>query len=186
MSQTIDHPLRGSERRRLGEARKTTNMALLPECSKSVSTTKVLRSKTRPNDASISSLMFIRFASGDVDPDARVRAGLFCALYQLCWSDEVPEYELDALKEIEDWFDENLASPPDALTDDWRYAEGVFWFKSSATNHLSRAWEMVEILERNDVLVWTIRSRNVGDIYYEDEVQVFARPTRSLRRALRR
>jgi hypothetical protein len=130
--------------------------------------------------------MFIRFASGDFDPDARVRAGLFRALDQLYWSDEVPEYELDTLKELEHWFDENLAFPPDTLTDDWRYADAVFWFKSKATNHLSRAWEMAEILERNDVLVRTIRSRDVGDIYYEDEAQVYARPTRFLRRVLRR
>jgi len=48
------------------------------------------------------------------------------------------------------------------------------------------AWEMVEILERNDVLVWQIKGRDVGDIYYEDEAQVFARPKRAVRRLLRR
>jgi len=53
-------------------------------------------------------------------------------------------------------------------------------------NHLARAWEMVGILERNDVLVWVIKSPAVGDIYYEDEAQVFARPTRAVRRLLRR
>ena len=130
--------------------------------------------------------MFIRFTSGELDPDARVPAGLFHALYLLQWSDEVPKYELDALREIENWFDENLATLPDDLTDNWWSAEAVCWFKSNATKHLSRAWEMVEILERNDVLVWTIRSREVGHIYYEDDAQVFARPTRAVRQLLRR
>lgn len=71
--------------------------------------------------------MFIRFASGEVDPDACVPVGLFNALDQLYWSDEVPEYERQALREIEDWL-----------------------------------------------------------VYYEDEAQVFARPTRAVRRLLRR
>jgi len=130
--------------------------------------------------------MFIRFASCELDPDARVPVGLFHALDQLYWSDEVPRYELDALREIENWFDENLATLPDYLTEHWWSAEAVCWFKSNATKHLSRAWEMVEILERNDVLVWQIKGRDVGDIYYEDEAQVFARPTRAVRRLLRR
>ena len=130
--------------------------------------------------------MFIRFASGELDPDARVPAGLFHALYLLQWSDEVPKYELDAVRQIENWFDENLTSIPDYVTDYWRSYEAICWFKSNASHHLSRAWEMAEILERNDVLVWTIRSREVGDIYYEDDAQVFARPTRVVRRLQRR
>ena len=130
--------------------------------------------------------MFIRFTSGELDPDARVPAGLFHSLYQLQWSDEVPKYELDALRQIENWFDENLASIPDYQSDYWRSCEAVCWFKPTALRHLAHAWEMVEILERNDVLVWQIKARDVGDIYYEDEAQVFARPTRAVRRLLRR
>src|SRR5262245_48055698 len=130
--------------------------------------------------------MFIRFASGDVDPDVRVRAGLFRALDDVCWTKELPDYELDALKELDDWFEENLVGLPDYLAD-YRFSiEAVCWFKSNASHHLSRAWGIVEILERNDVLVWTIKSREIGDIYYEDEVQVFARPTRKVRKLLRR
>jgi len=130
--------------------------------------------------------MFIRFASGEVDPDARVPTGLFHAIDQLYWSDEVPEYERDALREVENWFDECLVSLPDHLQEDCRFHKAVCWFKSTATAHLAHAWEMVEILERNNVLVWTIRSRDVGEIYYEDETQVFARPTRNVRKLLRR
>ena len=131
-------------------------------------------------------LMFIRFVSGDVDPDARVPVGLFHSLDQLYWSDEVPMYELDALREIQNWFEENLTSIPDYVSDYLRSYEAICWFKSTALSHLARAWEMAGILERNDVLVWTIKSREVGFIYYEDEAQVFARPTRAVRRLLRR
>jgi hypothetical protein len=130
--------------------------------------------------------MFIRFVSGELDPDARVLAGLFHSLDQLQWSDEVPKYELEALRQIENWFDENLASIPDYLLDYRRSYEAVCWFKPTALRHLEHAWEMVQILERNDVLVWQIKAREVGDIYYEDDAQVFARPTRAVRRLLRR
>ena len=130
--------------------------------------------------------MFIRFASGEIDPDSRVPAGLFQSLYHLQWLDEVPRYELEALRQIENWFDENLASIPDDLLDYYRSYEAVCWFKSTALTHLAHAWDMVEILERNDVLVWQIKWSNVGDIYYEDDAQVFARPTRAVRRVLRR
>ena len=130
--------------------------------------------------------MFIRFTSGELDPDARVPVGLFHSLKQLYWSDEVPTYELDALREIQNWFEENLTSIPDYLSDYWRCYEAVCWFKSTALSHLAHAWEMVEILERNDVLVWQIKAREVGHIYYEDEAQVFARPTRAVRRLLRK
>ena len=38
---------------------------------------------------------------------------------------------------------------------------------------------MVTILERNDVLIWTIKSPERPDTcYYEDEYQVFAEPYR--------
>ena len=130
--------------------------------------------------------MFIRFVSGELDPDARVPAGLFHSLDQLYGSDEVPLYELDAVREVQNWFEENLTSIPDYVSDYWRSYEAICWFRSNASHHLSRAWELAGILERNNVLVWTIKSREVGVIYYEDEVQVFARPTRAVRRLLRR
>ena len=42
----------------------------------------------------------------------------------------------------------------------------------------------VPILERNDVLIWMIRSRRTGYVHYEDEVQIFARPYDDVRRVL--
>ena len=53
-----------------------------------------------------------------------------------------------------------------------------------AREHLERAWELVAILERNDVLIWTIKSPRTGYVHYEDEVQVFARPYDDVRYSL--
>ena len=128
--------------------------------------------------------MFIRFVSGEIDEDSRVSAGLFCAASELRWSDGLPDYEFDALEELRIWFNDHLESPFDYLRRPDRYRPAISWFKSTAREHLARAWELVAILERNDVLIWTIRSQRTGYVYYEDEVQVFARPYDDVRRLL--
>jgi len=120
--------------------------------------------------------MFIRFVSGKIDEDSLVTAGLFCAASELRWSEGLPDYEFEALKELRDWFNVHLASPFDHLRRDRRYDRAICWFKPTAHEHLRRAWELVSILERNDVLIWTIRSPRTGYVHYEDEVQVFAQP----------
>ena len=128
--------------------------------------------------------MFIRFVSGGIDPDSRVSAGLFCAVSDLLCADGLPDYEYDALREVKDWFNVHMASPFRYLPHDPRYDPAVCWFKSTAREHLARAWEIVAILERNDILIWTIKSRRVGYVFYEDDVQVFARPYDDVRRLL--
>jgi hypothetical protein len=107
-------------------------------------------------------LMFIRFVSGEIDEDSHVSAGLFCAASQLRWSDGLPDYEWDALTELRDWFNVYLDSPFDHLPRDRRYEEAISWFKPTAHEHLARAWDLVAILERNDVLIWTIKSPRTG------------------------
>ena len=126
--------------------------------------------------------MFIRFVSGKIDEDSHVAAGLFCAASELRTSHELPQYELDSLDELREWFNVSLESPLDYLPQRRRYDLGVCWFKSSAREHLAKAWELVTILERNDVLIWTVRSPRTGYVYYEDAVQVFAVPYYDLRR----
>ena len=130
--------------------------------------------------------MFIRFVSSEIDEDSHVSAGLFCAVSQLSWTDGLPQYEFDALSELRDWFDIHLKSPIHHLPRTCRYERAVCWFKPTAREHLARAWEMIAILERNDVLIWTIRSRKTGYVYYEDEAQVFAEPFDDVRLMCRR
>ena len=130
--------------------------------------------------------MFIRFASSEIHYRSHVTAGLFCAASKLRWTNELPDYEFDALSELRDWFNINLESPFDHLPKTGRYEKAVCWFKPTARAHLERAWELIAILERNDVLIWTIRSRKTGYVYYEDEAQVFAEPFDDVRLICRR
>ena len=97
--------------------------------------------------------MFIRFVSGKLDEDSRVSAGLFCAAFDLSWADGLPHYESSALAQLEAWFDADLKSPTEHLPVDFSYERAVCWFKPTAREHLARAWELVTILERNDVLM---------------------------------
>lgn len=120
--------------------------------------------------------MFIRFVCSDIDERSLKSAGLFCAASKLRWTDGLPDYEFEALTELRDWFNSNLPSPFDYLPRHDRYDKAICWFKSNAQVHLAKAWELIEILERNDILIWTIKSRRTGYVFYEDDAQVFARP----------
>lgn len=128
--------------------------------------------------------MFIRFISGRINEYSHVSAGLFYAASQLRCSDGLPDYEIAALEKVRKWFDIHLDSPFDYLPDHPRYGPAICWFKPTAREHLAKAWELVAILERNDILIWTIRSFRTGYVYYEDDVQVFARPYDDVRRRL--
>jgi len=130
--------------------------------------------------------MFIRFVSGEIDESSGVFAGLFCAASELRWNDGLPDYEIEALTELRDWFNAHLQSPFDYLPLIPRYERAVCWFKATAREHLARAWELIMILERNDVLIWTVRSPRTGYVYYEDEAQVFAEPFGDVRLRCRR
>ena len=129
-------------------------------------------------------VMFIRFVGAEIDERSHVAAGLFCAASQLRWSEDLPDYEFEALTGLKDWFNVHMNSPFDDLPRDRRYEQAICWFKPSAREHLERAWQLVAILERNDVLIWTIKSPRTGYVHYEDEVQIFARPYDDVRRVL--
>lgn len=130
--------------------------------------------------------MFIRFFSGEIDESSHVAAGLFCAASVLWDSGELPDYEVDALAELETWFCAHMKAPFDYLPEHPRYDQSICWFKSVAREHLARAWELVTILERNGVFIWTVKLERPGHVYYEDDVQVFARPYPEVRLLLKR
>ena len=130
--------------------------------------------------------MFIRFFSGEIDEDSHVAAGLFSAACDLWETVELPDCELYPLIEVRDWFNAHLKSPFDYLPQHPRYDQSICWFKATAREHLARAWELVTILERNGVFIWTVKSESPGYVHYEDEVQVFAQPYPEVRLLLKR
>ena len=95
--------------------------------------------------------VYIRFVCGEIDKDSHVLAGLFCAVRRLWYDDLLPDYELDALREVLLWFNRHLERPFDYLPGQEKYDRAICWFKPTAQDHLARAWERVYILDRNDI-----------------------------------
>jgi hypothetical protein len=105
-----------------------------------------------------------------------VEQGIFqAAALALEWG-TITGPDADELNELRAWFGENLEKP----TSFGRATlhRGICWFKTGSVEHISRIWEMVQILERHGVYVKKIRTDRPGYMVYEDEWQIVAEPFR--------
>lgn len=119
---------------------------------------------------------YIRFVIGRNDEDSHVEQGVFQAAAQALEWQSITGSEADELNELRTWFNENLEKPTSFGRDKLRL--GICWFKTDATEHVSRVWAMVRILERNGIYVKKIRTDKPGYLIYEDEWQLVAEPFR--------
>jgi hypothetical protein len=119
---------------------------------------------------------YVRFVIGRKDEDSNVEQGIFQAVGQALEWQDVTGSDADELKELRAWFNENLEKPTSFGRDTLRL--GICWFKTGATEHISRIWRMVQILERNGIYVKKIRTDKPGYVIYEDEWQLVAEPFR--------
>lgn len=119
---------------------------------------------------------YIRFVIGRKDYESHVEQGIFQAAAQALKSQNVTGSDADELYDLRAWFNENLEKPTAFGRD--RLSLGICWFKTGSTEHISRIWEMVNILERNGIYVKKIRTDRPGYIIYEDEWQLVAEPFR--------
>jgi hypothetical protein len=119
---------------------------------------------------------YIRFVIGRKDEDSHVEQGIFQAAAQALEWRSIIGSDADELNELRMWFSENLEKPTSFGRDTLRL--GICWFKTGSTEHISRIWEMVRILERNGIYVRKIRTDRPGYLIYEDEWQLVAEPFR--------
>lgn len=84
--------------------------------------------------------------------------------------------DADELNRLETWFNENLEKPTSFGRG--KLSLGICWFKMDASEHISRIWQMVQILERHGIYVKKIKTDKPGYLVYEDEWQVVAEPFR--------
>jgi hypothetical protein len=119
---------------------------------------------------------YVRFVIGRKDEDSNVERGIFQAAGQALEWQNVTGSDADELEELRAWFNENLEKPTSFGRDTLRL--GICWFKTDATEHISRIWQMVQILERNGIYVKKIRTDKPGYVIYEDEWQLVAEPFR--------
>jgi len=119
---------------------------------------------------------YIRFVIARKDQQSNVEQGIFqAASLALEWRD-ITGSDADELNELLDWFSKNLERPTSFGRD--RLRRAICWFKTDATEHISRIWEMVRILERHGNFVNKITTQRPGYVVYEDEWQLVAEPFR--------
>ncbi|HEY0079584.1 MAG TPA: hypothetical protein VGB73_13305 [Pyrinomonadaceae bacterium] len=117
--------------------------------------------------------MFLRFTITQIDEDSHKPQGVFSAAYSLLESGDLDSAEWKRLRELLDWFNENLPPPPDSF-----YASrAIFWFKSNAQEDISRIWELVHLLRAHGYHIEVYKCRRLANISYEDRVQVAAYPS---------
>jgi hypothetical protein len=119
---------------------------------------------------------YMRFVIGRKDEDSHVEQGIFQAAAQALECQNIMGSDADQLNELRGWFSENLEKPTSFGRD--RLRLGICWFKTDASEHINRIWEMVSILERNGIYVKKIRTDKPGYVIYEDEWQLVAEPFR--------
>ena len=120
---------------------------------------------------------YVRFVIGREDEDSHVEQGIFQAAAHALECHNIIGSDADELNELRAWFSENLEKPLSFGRD--RLRRGICWFKTDATEHISRIWEMISILERNGIYVKKIRTAKPGYVIYEDEWQLVAEPFRA-------
>lgn len=119
---------------------------------------------------------YVRFVIGRKDEDSLVEQGVFQAAAQALEWQHITGSDADELNELRAWFTENLEKPTSFGRDKLRL--GISWFKTGSTEHISRIWEMVHILERNGIYVKKIRTDRPDYVIYEDDWQLVAEPFR--------
>ncbi|WP_415891175.1 hypothetical protein ACMXYV_07590 [Neptuniibacter sp. SY11_33] len=122
--------------------------------------------------------MYIRFVVAEIDEDSGREMGIFTAGGILHEDGELYDYEIRHRKEILSWFSSNLNVPDVQASESNYYSKpgAISWFKSSATIHISKMREYVQILESHDVAVKQLVTERPGNVVYEDDFQVAAIP----------
>ena len=122
--------------------------------------------------------MYIRFVVNMKDEDSGKRQGIFQTLVAVREQGLLYEYEVERVKVIHKWFNENLVKPtsfnrsskPQALN------KAISWFKDSAKEQISYMRELATILEGHGIEVMVLQTERPGYIVYEDEHQITAEP----------
>ena len=117
--------------------------------------------------------MFLRFTITQMDEVSGKPQGVFSAAYALLDSCELDPEDSKRLREVLDWFDEHLPSPPE----EFYASRAIFWFKSDAHESIDRIWELVQLLRLHGHHIEVYKSRYLANVTYEDEYQIAAYPS---------
>ena len=118
--------------------------------------------------------MYLRFVTTRIDKDSHKPEGVFAASYKLLDSGDLTKDEWQHIREILNWFNANLPTPPKHFDAD----RAIFWFKSSAEESIQKIWELVYVLRHHGHHVEIHKCRALGNVLWEDKFQVAAFPSK--------
>jgi hypothetical protein len=124
---------------------------------------------------------YVRFVVEARSIDFGRRFGFAHAARDLREADRVDPVDRERLEELARWFNDNLAAPERFTRKrnaSHRNHPCLSWFKDSASEHIRRAREVMEILSRYQVPGEMLVTATPGFVVYEDEFQVVAEPFR--------
>lgn len=106
---------------------------------------------------------------------------MFSAAYALKDGTELSSAAAATLSGLLRWFEENLEQPERFNRSKSkgyyrRPTKGISWFKPGASEHISKAFELSEILREHGHHVEMRKSRRPGYVVYEDSHQIVAEP----------
>lgn len=114
--------------------------------------------------------------------NANVSVGFFRAYDRVMESASAPKWLRAELENEMAWFDRNLRAPKRLTVKRRRFRRrrdlpGVCWFRPEAREHIRRARYVAWLLTEADAPVREIRSRNPGEVIWNDAHQIVATPT---------
>jgi hypothetical protein len=121
---------------------------------------------------------YVRFVTFDIDEDSGRRRGVFQAVANLVDANELAEHELEELQLIRKWFNQHLEAPDRFSRSQKTNAapKAISWYKSTATEYISRMHAMCRILNEHGVRTEMITSPRLGYVVFEDDHQIAAIP----------
>jgi hypothetical protein len=139
-----------------------------------------IRGRLNPTDPQQRHAMFVRFVVDELDPSSGEPLGVFQVMYRLADRGELSLDDQARWDGIRKWFNSHLKRPESLSRSGRAHARevAISWFRDSATRHIGRAREVVDMLAELGVQVEMLRTSRPGYIVYEDRFQVVAEPFR--------
>jgi hypothetical protein len=109
------------------------------------------------------------------------REGIFQAAAELVDDPLTNALVISRTHQLRRWFSKNL-DRPDRFSKSRpkgnysKDTKGLSWFKSSAVEHISKAFELKSVLEENGYSIEILKESRIGYVVYEDDYQVVAEP----------
>ena len=126
-------------------------------------------------------MMFIRFVSTRKNILDGSQEGIFQTASAVVWDPMTSSFDAESIKGQLEWFSGHLAVPdrfsragPKGAHR--RETRGLSWFKPTATEHISKAFALTDLLKKNGCFISLLRTHRPGFIVYEDEFQIVAEP----------